>query len=77
MRGRGLQDTKGSVFDTLEYYIVESYYIVSHNYIGLLEHILLAIECHSMASVYEIYSLQSLQASISFNKACEAFQSLP
>jgi hypothetical protein len=41
---------------------------------GLLTNTLLATECYFLAGVYEMYSLRPLQASISFNRACVAFQ---
>lgn len=71
-----LGNAEDSLFDTPEYYTAESYYTASRKRLGLLENTLLATECHFLAGVYEMYSLRPLQASISFNRACVAFQTL-
>ncbi|KAI6747664.1 hypothetical protein HG530_015772 [Fusarium avenaceum] len=67
LRHNGLRNTSG-------YSTAELYYTSSRKRMGLLTNTLLATECYFLAGVYEMYSLRPLQASISFNRACVAFQ---
>ncbi|KAF4967059.1 hypothetical protein FSARC_5350 [Fusarium sarcochroum] len=71
-----LQDPDNSLSNTPGYSTAELYYTSSRKRMGLLTNTLLATECFFLAGVYEMYSLRPLQASISFNRACVAFQTL-
>ena len=71
-----LQDLDNSLRNTAGYSTAELYYTSSRKRMGLLTNTLLATECYFLAGVYEMYSLRPLQASISFNRACVAFQTL-
>ncbi|KAF2009396.1 hypothetical protein BU24DRAFT_444855 [Aaosphaeria arxii CBS 175.79] len=74
----GLNDSEkmDSLSTTLDYSTAEAYYNASRKRMGLLANTLMATECHFLAGVYEMYSLRPMQASISFNRACVAFQTL-
>jgi hypothetical protein len=69
-------DSQGSLADTPDYYTAELYYTASRKRIGLLTNTLIGTECYFLFGVYEMYSLRPLRASISFNRACVAFQIL-
>ncbi|KAF1931342.1 uncharacterized protein M421DRAFT_56388 [Didymella exigua CBS 183.55] len=65
-----------SLSTTPGYQTAESYYTAACKRIGLLKNTLVATECHFVAGMYEMYTLRPLQAAISFNRACVAFQTL-
>ncbi|KIW35701.1 uncharacterized protein PV07_02385 [Cladophialophora immunda] len=65
-----------SLADAPDYTTAEAYYDAARKRIGLLTNTKLATECHFLAGVYEMYSMRPLRASISFNRACVAFQAL-
>jgi hypothetical protein len=65
-----------SLTDSPNYATAEAYYDAARKRIGLLTNTHMATECHFLAGVYEMYSLRPLRASISFNRACVAFQAL-
>ncbi|KAI5456060.1 hypothetical protein BGZ63DRAFT_367757 [Mariannaea sp. PMI_226] len=71
-----LRDLDNSLMNTPGYSTAELYYTAARKRIGLITNTLLATECHFLTGVYEMYSLRPLQASISFNRACVAFQTL-
>jgi hypothetical protein len=71
-----LQNEASSLNSTPGYSTAELYYTAARKRIGLLTNTLLTTECHFLAGVYEMYSLRPLQAAISFNRACVAFQTL-
>lgn len=66
----------GSLENTPDYYTAELYYNASRKRIGLLTNTLIATECYFLFGVYEMYSMRPLRSSISFNRACVAFQIL-
>lgn len=65
-----------SILDTADYTTAEAYYNAARKRVGLLTNTKLATECHFLTGVYEMYSMRPLRASISFNRACVAFQTL-
>ncbi|KPM42150.1 hypothetical protein AK830_g4438 [Neonectria ditissima] len=68
------QGSNSGLLRTPGYSTAELYYTAARKRMGLLTNTLLATECYFLAGVYEMYSLRPLQASISFNRACIAFQ---
>jgi hypothetical protein len=70
------ENDRDSLDEAVDYATAEAYYDAARKRIGLLTSTRLATECHFLAGVYEMYSLRPLRSSISFNRACVAFQTL-
>lgn len=68
------EDNDSSSRDARDYSTAEAYFTASRKRIGLLENSVVATQCHFLIGVYAMYSMRPLQAWLSFNHACTAFQ---
>lgn len=66
--------TDKSLLNAKDYPAGEAYYTAARKRIGLLDTSVLAIQCHFLLGVYQMYSMRPFKAWMSFNHACGILQ---